>query len=146
MTSRTTIRRLAGLVAGSAMAACLMASAPASAQDKVLIGLVTKTEANPFFAKMREGASEKAKELGVEFQSFAGKFDGDHDSQVTAVENLISAGASGILIVASDSKAIVPVLEQARQAGILVIALDTPLDPANAADQTFATDNVKAAS
>ncbi|RIY03304.1 sugar ABC transporter substrate-binding protein [Aureimonas flava] len=144
MTSRSTIHRLAGLVAGTAIAACLLASAPARAQEDVLVGLVVKTEANPFFAKMREGASQKAAELGVKFQSFAGKYDGDHDSQVTAVENLISAGASGILIAASDPKAIAPVLEQARQAGILVIALDTPLDPADAADQTFATDNVKA--
>ncbi len=101
MTPRITIRRLAGLVAGTAIAAGLMASGPARAQDDILVGLVVKTEANPFFAKMREGASQKAAELGVKFQSFAGKYDGDHDAQVTAVENLISAGASGILITAS---------------------------------------------
>lgn len=116
----------------------------ARAAEPVKIGLVIKTEANPFFAKMKQGAAAKAKELGVEFQSFAGKFDGDNDSQVTAMENLISSGVSGILLTASDPKAIVPVVEEARKAGILVIALDTPLDPANAADQTFATDNFKA--
>ena len=37
-----------------------------------------------------------------------------------------------------------PALQQARDAGILVIALDTPLEPADAADATFATDNFKA--
>ena len=116
----------------------------ARAAEPIKIGLVIKTEANPFFSKMKEGAAAKAKELGVEFQSLAGKFDGDHDSQVTAMENLISSGVSGILLTASDPKAIVPVVEEARKAGILVIALDTPLDPANAADQTFATDNFKA--
>ncbi len=42
------------------------------------------------------------------------------------------------------SKAIVPTIEKARAKGILVIALDTPLEPANAADATFATDNFKA--
>lgn len=63
---------------------------------------------------------------------------------MAAVENLISAGAKGILMVASDTKAVVPVVEQARKAGILVIALDTPLEPADAADATFATDNFKA--
>ncbi|WP_062232443.1 sugar ABC transporter substrate-binding protein [Aureimonas sp. N4] len=119
-------------------------TAGASAADPIKIGIVTKTDANPFFAKMKEGAQAKAKELGVELQSFAGKFDGDNDTQVTAIENLISSGVSGILLAASDTKAIVPVVEQARKAGILVIALDTPLDPANAADATFATDNVKA--
>lgn len=119
-------------------------SAPAKAED-VLVGVITKTEANPFFVKVREGAIAKAAELGgVKIQSYAGKFDGDNDSQVTAIENLISAGAKGILLLASDTKAIVPTVEQARQAGILVIALDTPLDPATAADATFATDNFKA--
>ncbi len=113
--------------------------------EDILIGVITKTDANPFFAKIREGATTKAAELGgVKIQSFAGKFDGDNDSQVAAVENLISAGAKGILVVPSDTKALVSAVEQARKAGILVIALDTPLEPANAADATFATDNFKA--
>ena len=116
----------------------------ASAAD-ILIGLITKTEANPFFAKMREGAAAEAKKIGgVKVQGFAGKFDGDNDAQVAAIENLISAGAKGILITPSDSKAIAPVVMKARNAGILVIALDTPLDPIEAADATFATDNFKA--
>jgi len=126
--------------AAFAFAAGLM---PASADD-VLIGLVTKTDNNPFFVKMREGAEAKAKELGVKFQAFAGKFDGDNDGQVAAIENLISAGAKGILITPSDTKGIVPTIQKAREAGILVIALDTPLDPIDAADATFATDNFKA--
>ena len=75
---------------------------------------------------------------------FAGKVDGDNESQVAAIENLIAAGAKGILITPNDSRAIVPAIEKARKAGILVIALDTPLDPPNAADATFATDNFPA--
>ena len=67
-------------------------------------------------------------------QSFAGKKDGDNESQVAAVENLISAGAKGFMITANDSKGIVPSLDKARQAGLLVIALDTPIEPADAAD------------
>jgi fructose transport system substrate-binding protein len=118
-------------------------SAPAWAED-VLVGLITKTENNPFFVKMREGAEAKGKELGVKVQSFAGKFDGDNDTQVTAIESLISAGAKGILITPSDTKAIVPTVKKARDAGLLVIALDTPLDPIEAADATFATDNFQA--
>ena len=116
---------------------------PASAEE-ILIGLITKTEGNPFFVKMREGAAAKAKDMGVTLQSFAGKYDGDNDSQVAAVENLISAGAKGILITPSDTKGIVATIQKARDAGILVIALDTPLDPIDAADATFATDNFKA--
>ena len=37
-----------------------------------------------------------------------------------------------------------PTIQQARDAGLLVIVLDTPLDPIDAADATFATDNRKA--
>ncbi len=115
-----------------------------SASAAEIVGLITKTEGNPFFVKMREGAEAKAKELGLELQSFAGKFDGDNEGQVAAIESLISAGAKGFAIVPSDSSAIVPTIQQARDAGLLVIVLDTPLDPMDAADATFATDNRKA--
>ena len=136
-----TIRNIA--LAGAAIG-LFAGIAPAWAADKVIVGLITKTNTNAFFAKMKEGAQAKAKELGVDLHTFAGKFDGDNDTQVAAVENLMNLGAKGILITPSDTKAIVPVIERARAAGVLVIALDTPLDPVNAADATFATDNVKA--
>src|ERR671915_2484451 len=112
--------------------------------EDVKIGLITKTETNPFFVKMKEGAQGKASEQGAEVQSFAGKKDGDNESQVAAIESLIGAGAKGVLITPNDSKAIVPSVDKARQQGLLVIALDTELDPADAADATFATDNFKA--
>ena len=48
------------------------------------------------------------------------------------------------MLVPSDSTAIVPTVKKARAAGILVITLDTPLDPIDAADANFATDNFKA--
>jgi len=127
------------LVATSALALVAMA-ATASAQD---IGacLITKTDTNPFFVKMREGAEAKAAELGVTLSSFAGKIDGDHETQVAAIETCIANGAKGILLTASDTSSIVPAVQQARDAGLVVIALDTPLDPIDAADMTFATDN-----
>ena len=120
-----------------------MAATAVLAQD-VTVGLITKTETNPFFVKMREGAEAKAKELGVKLIAAAGKFDGDNDGQVAAIENLISAKAKGFAIVPSDSKAIVPTIKKARDAGLMVIVLDTPLDPMDAADATFAADNRKA--
>ena len=109
-----------------------------------IVGLITKTDTNPFFVKMKEGAQKAATDQGVELQSFAGKQDGDNEAQVQAIESLISAGAKGFLITPSDSKAIVPSIDKAKQAGLLVIALDTPTDPADAVDATFATDNYQA--
>ena len=106
--------------------------------------LITKTDTNPFFVKMKEGAEAKAAELGVSLKSYAGKVDGDSESQVAAIETCIVDGAKGILLTASDTKGIVPAVTQARDAGLLVIALDTPLEPIDSADATFATDNFKA--
>jgi fructose transport system substrate-binding protein len=137
------MKRFARLAAGLAVATGLLAGT-ALAQDQQIVGLITKTEGNPFFVKMREGAQATAAELGLDLRTFAGAYDGDNDSQVAAIENLISAGAIGFAIVPSDSSAIVPTIQQARDAGLLVIVLDTPLDPIDAADATFATDNRKA--
>ena len=133
-----------GILSTAAIAALSigMLSAPAYAGD--VVGLITKTNTNPFFVKMKQGFEAKAKELGLTPQSFAGKADGDNDGQVAAIEALMAAGAKGILLVPSDSSAIVPTVEKARKAGILVITLDTPLDPITAADANFATDNFKA--
>ena len=134
-----------GILSTAAVAALSIAfmSAPVHAADTI-IGLITKTNTNPFFVKMKEGAQAKAKELGVTLQAYAGKADGDNDGQVAAIEALIAAGAKGFMLVPSDSTAIVPTVEKARKAGLLVITLDTPLDPITAADATFATDNFKA--
>jgi len=106
--------------------------------------LITKTDSNPFFVKMKEGAQKKADELGMTLKAYAGKMDGDNESQVAAIETCIADGAKGILITPSDTKAIVSSVKQARDAGVLVIALDTPLEPIDAADATFATDNFMA--
>ncbi len=128
----------------SAAAAALLAFAPAASAADVSACLITKTDTNPFFVKMKEGATAKAAEIGVTLKSYAGKIDGDSESQVAAIETCIADGAKGILLTASDTAGIVPAVKKARDAGILVIALDTPLDPADAADATFATDNLLA--
>jgi fructose transport system substrate-binding protein len=140
----------AALVLTGGIAACggddggSASSGSSGGGDSVKVGLITKTQTNPFFVKMKDGASAEAKKSGADLQSFAGKKDGDNESQVAAVESLISSGAKGFMITANDSKAIVPSLDKARQAGLLVIALDTPIEPADAADATFATDNYAA--
>jgi fructose transport system substrate-binding protein len=93
---------------------------------------------------MKEGAAEAAKVKGAKLLTGAGKSDGDNAGQVTAMENMIAAGAKTILITPSDAKAIVPSIKKAREKGVLVIALDSPTDPTEAIDALFATDNYKA--
>ncbi len=115
----------------------------ASAQE-ITVGLVTKTEVNPFFVKMRQAGADEAKAKGVKLIARAGKFDGDNEGQVAAIEALISAGVKGILITPNNSTGVLGAVKKARDAGILVIALDTATDPADAVDATFATDNFQA--
>ncbi|SLN48117.1 D-ribose-binding periplasmic protein precursor [Aquimixticola soesokkakensis] len=127
------------LLAGTALAFASMSGASFAADTTAC--LITKTDTNPFFVKMKEGASAAAAENGIDLNTFAGKIDGDVETQIAAVESCIAAGAKGILITPSDSRALAPVVGQARDAGLLVIALDTPFEPAETADATFATDN-----
>ena len=60
-------------VAAAALSIALM-GAPAHA-DGPIVGLITKTNTNPFFVTMKKGFEAKAKELGFTPQALAGKFD-----------------------------------------------------------------------
>ena len=134
-------------IAALTLTACGSGSGSGSAgsgSGSVKVGLITKTDTNPFFVKMKEGAEKAAKENGAQLVTAAGKFDGDNAGQVTAIENMVASGVKGILITPSDSKAIVPAIEKAKAKGVLVIALDTPTEPESAVDALFATDNLKA--
>jgi fructose transport system substrate-binding protein len=119
------------------------ASPSGSASDKIAVTLITKNNTNPFFVAMAEGAKESADKLGIDLTLAAGKKDGDTDTQVQAIENAISQGQKGILITPS-GPAVNDAITKARDAGLLVIALDTPPDPANIVDITYATDNFEA--
>ena len=135
--------RISGILTAASFVAITGLAAPAMA-DEAIIGLITKTNTNPFFVKMREGAKAKAEEMGVELRTFAGKYDGDNEAQIEAIESLVAAGAKGILITPSDPVGLADTVRRAREAGVLVIALDTPFDPPESADATFATDNFRA--
>jgi fructose transport system substrate-binding protein len=140
---RIAISRVAALLL-SALTLCCFNSANAAASDEITIGLVTKTEVNPYFVKLRQAATAEAEKKGAKLVARFGKFDADNEGQVAAVENLISSGVKGILITPSNSTGILKVIKKARDKGILVIGLDTATDPADAVDATLATDNFEA--
>lgn len=108
------------------------------------IGLVTKTESNPYFVAMRKAAEDEANKRGATLYALAGKFDGDNEGQVTAIENLIQRGVNTILITPSTATGAVGAIREARERGIMVLALDSETSPKSAVDATFATDNYKA--
>ena len=81
-------------------------TAHAAPAASIKVGLITKTDTNPFFVKMKQGATKQAKELGVTLLTAAGKIDGDAATQITAIENMVSAGVKGILITPSNDSVI----------------------------------------
>src|SRR5258707_11515321 len=60
------------------------------------------------------------------------------------MENMVDSGAKTTLLVATDSKGIIPAIKKAQAKGVMVIALDSPLDPMEATDALFATNNYTA--
>ncbi len=122
------------------LSALALAASGAFAANEPVIGLITKTETNPFFVKMKEGATEEAKKVGAKLLTASGKKDGDTASQIAAIENMTARGAKTILITSSGD-AILPAVKKAQAKGVQVIALDSPFE---GADALFATDNYKA--
>jgi len=109
-------------------------------KDSIGVALIVKTNSNPFFVAMQDGAESAADEAGVKLTLAAGKEDGDEDTQIKAIEDAIARGDQGILIT-PNGPGVLDAIDKARQAGLYVIALDTAPDPADAVDITFATDN-----
>jgi fructose transport system substrate-binding protein len=114
--------------------------APAPDGEPVKVTLITKDLTNPFFVAMAEGAKEAAAASGVELTVGAGKEEGDDQGQIDLIEQAIARGDAGILITPM-SVNVNAAIEKARAAGLYVIALDTPTDPPDVVDITFATDN-----
>ena len=112
--------------------------------DNLVIGLILKTDDNPFFLTIEESAQRRADELGVTLRTFFGEYDGDSASQIAAIDSLVADAAVGILITPSDPDALADAVRRARDAGVMVVALDSPFDPADLVDATFATDNFEA--
>jgi fructose transport system substrate-binding protein len=111
--------------------------------EDIAISLITKDSTNPFFVAMQEGAKSAADEKGIDITIASGKEEGDDQGQIDAIEAAITAGQQGILITPM-STGVNDAIQRARDEGLFVIALDTPPDPPDTVDITFATDNRKA--
>lgn len=107
------------------------------------VSLILKTLTNPYFVTMKSDAEAAAAKDGVKLTVAAGSSDGDTQTQISAIDNAISAGDKGILIT-TNGNAVNAALNQAKAAGLFVIALDTAPSPPSVADITYATDNTAA--
>jgi hypothetical protein len=117
---KTTTALKTALFAAAAFGA--LAAAPAqAASHSVGACLITKTDTNPFFVKMKRRRSKpRPRNSASSLKSYAGKIDGDNETQVAAIETCIADGAKGILLTASDTSSIVarrPAGSRCRSAG-----------------------------
>lgn len=145
LTTRSSATRALAATAILALSTSLAACGGEDDGDSETVGvaLITKDSINPFFVAMQHGAEKAAEEENVDITLAAGAEDGDEAGQIEAIEEAIARGDEGILIT-PNGPGVNPAIESARDAGLFVIALDTPPDPADTVDITFATDNFKA--
>ena len=121
-----------------AVIATLVAASSASAQD--VIGYITKSATNAGWMMINQGAQDAANEEGVTLVSVGPAFQGDLSSQLEVFENLVAQGAKAIGVAPVDSAGIAPAVNDAMNAGIPVIAIDTGVSGADVTS-FVATDN-----
>lgn len=107
------------------------ASSP-SADAKPRIALVMKSLANEFFQTMAEGAKTHQAAHATDYDLVVNGIKNETDlaEQVGLVEQMVAQGVQALVIAPADSKALIPALKRARDAGVLVINIDNRLDAA----------------
>ena len=130
-------RRALQLGAGSAVALALplpllfSSSLARAANQPPKVALVMKSLANEFFLTMENGARAHQKEHAAEYSLLANgiRDETDTSGQIRLVEQMIVARVDALVLAPADSKALVPVVKKAVDAGILVVNIDNRLDP-----------------
>ena len=118
----------------AALAAVAVAAAPAvhaQSSAKPKVALVMKSLANEFFLTMETGAKEYQKHNANQFDLITNgiKDETDTANQIRIVEQMIVSKVDAIVLAPADSKALVPVVKKAVDAGIIVVNIDNRLDP-----------------
>jgi ribose transport system substrate-binding protein len=122
--------RLLAAAMFTAAAVLPLATAQAQTPEKPKVALVMKSLANEFFLTMEDGAKAYQKEHAGEFELISNgiKDESDTASQIRIVEQMIVSRVDALVIAPADSKALVPVLKKAMDAGIQVVNIDNQLD------------------
>jgi ribose transport system substrate-binding protein len=124
--------------------ALLTATGVASAQDKYDIALISKGFQHQFWQAVKAGADQAAADLGVTVTFEGPETESQVDRQMDMLAAALSRKPSAIGFAALDSQAATPLLQQAKDAGIPVIAFDSGVD-SDIPLTTATTDNVAAA-
>lgn len=124
-------RLLAAIALTSASLILPLTASHATAAEKPKVALVMKSLANEFFLTMEDGAKTYQKAHSADFDLISNgiKDETDTSSQIRIVEQMIVSKVDALVIAPADSKALVPVLKKASDAGIKVVNIDNRLDP-----------------
>jgi len=124
-------RLLAAIALTSASLILPLAASHATVAEKPKVALVMKSLANEFFLTMEDGAKTYQKDHSADFDLISNgiKDETDTSSQIRIVEQMIVSKVDALVIAPADSKALVPVLKKASDAGIKVVNIDNRLDP-----------------
>ena len=136
-----TRRNLLGAISALAL---LTAGGAASAQDAYDIALISKGFQHQFWQAVKAGADQAADDLGVNVTFEGPESETQVDRQMDMLAAALSRGPDAIGFAALDSQAATPLLQQAQDAGIPVIAFDSGVD-SDIPLTTATTDNVAAA-
>lgn len=130
---------------GAISALALIASAGVgAAQDKLYIPLISKGFQHQFWQAVKAGADKAGAELGVEVTFEGPDTEAQVDRQIDMLAAALAKKPAAIGFAALDSQAAIPLLKQAQDAGIPVIAFDSGVD-SDIPVATAATDNLAAA-
>jgi ribose transport system substrate-binding protein len=106
------------------------ASPPPSRNASRTVALVMKTLTNPFFIAMENGARQAARELGIRLVVVSAADEASVTQQAELVRQMIRDRVDAIVIVPGHPVEMIPVLVEARKAGIVVVDIDERIDPA----------------
>ena len=106
------------------------------------IGIVEQQASNPFFVNLEAAAKAEAQAHGLTVITAESATAGDSATQVTAIQDMINRGVKGISLDPANATAVVPAVQQAAAAGILVVAVNTETSPSSAVAATYETDNL----
>ncbi|MBC8784224.1 ABC transporter [Pseudomonas fluorescens] len=111
------------------------------ARELKALGISMGSLGNPYFVTLADGATARAKELNPNVKVTSVSADYDLSKQFSQIDNFISSKVDLILINAVDPSAMASAIKKARDAGIVVVAVDVDAKGVNA---TVQTDNVEA--
>jgi len=138
--------RVIAALAVSATTALLLAGCStggsATSAAPIKMSLIGVDITNPYFLKMANEATAAAEKLGVDLSVQSDGGTAGADVVTSQIEQAVAAGAKAILIEPAVGPAINPAIKKARDAGVLVLAVDNPTTPKEVVDMSYVTGNL----